>query len=380
MGLTGFYIIDMAIIRSIYWEQQNLDEFVYKYPVDDITLGSVLTVNDTQEACFFRNGTLYDTFSGGRHVLSTENLPLLNKIVNLPSSGETTFRAEVWFVSKTDRRNLYWGTGGLRVVDPYFEIPLKIYGRGGYGIRINDAVLFLRKFLGTLKQASQDFIEEQFRISVIEAVKVTISMFMKEHHLNINELGAEYINLGRAISKELQTAFDDYGVELLNFNIEEINFDEKDPGYQKVMDSIAEQTRLKRLGLTYMQERQMDVAHAAASNTGSGTFMGIGMGFGVGQALGDMVGGIIQGSNTNQNQTVPPPPSHLAVSYYIAVNGQTTGPYDSNILQQMVVNNQITSETYVYKVGGSAWVKAASDPFFMQLLAASIPPPPPSIT
>ena len=369
----------MAIIKSIYWEQQNLDDFVYKYPVDDITLGSVLTVNDSQEACFFRNGTLYDTFSGGRFVLSTENLPLLNKIVNLPSGGETTFRAEVWFVSKTDRRNLYWGTGGLRVVDPYFEIPLKIYGRGGYGIRINDAALFLRKFLGTLKHASQDFIEEQFRISVIEAVKVSISKFMKDNNLNINELGAEYLSLGRAISKELQTAFDDYGVGLLNFNIEEINFDESDSGYQKVMDSIAEQTRLKRFGLTYMQERQMDVAHAAASNTGSGTFMGVGMGLGVGQSLGDMVGGIIQqSSNTNHNQTVPPPPP--VGSYYIAVNGQTTGPFDSNTLKQMVINNQITGETYVFKEGGSTWVKAASDSFFVQLLAASIPPPPPPST
>lgn len=124
----------MAILKTIYWDQKESGDLVYKYPNHEITLGSVLTVNESQEAFFFKNGTLYDSFKKGRYILSTSNLPLLNKIIDLPTGGDTTFLAEVWFVSKTDRKNLFWGTGGLRIIDPYFEIPLQLYGRGGYGV------------------------------------------------------------------------------------------------------------------------------------------------------------------------------------------------------------------------------------------------------
>ena len=47
----------MPIIRSIYWEQNNQEELVYKFPFNNLTLGSVLTVNESQEAFFFKNGT-----------------------------------------------------------------------------------------------------------------------------------------------------------------------------------------------------------------------------------------------------------------------------------------------------------------------------------
>lgn len=103
--------ICMALIKSIYWEQVDADTLVYLFPFKDITTGSVLTVNDSQEAYFYKNGTLYDKFESGRHVLSTSNLPLLNKIINIPSGGESTFKANVWYVSKLEKRNLLWGAG-----------------------------------------------------------------------------------------------------------------------------------------------------------------------------------------------------------------------------------------------------------------------------
>lgn len=368
----------MAIIPSIFWEQRNPDDLIYKYPSHEITLGSVLTVNDSQEACFFRNGTLYDTFRGGRHVLSSANLPLLNKVINLPSGGETTFFAEVWFVSLTERRNMFWGTGGLRIIDPYFEIPIKLYGRGGYGFRISDSALFLRKFVGTMQYASLELIEEQFRISVVESVRITISKFMKEENVNINELGAEYKRLGIATSRELQDAFDEYGVTLLNFNYEDISFDEEDPGYQKVLDGIAEQTRLRKLGVNYMQDRQIDIAHAAASNTGAGTMMGVGMGFGVGQAMGGMVNSAIQQSGIASSfMSAPPPPPPAC--YYVAQNGQATGPFDYERLRQMAGSGILTGGTLICKVGSTQWINAATDPMIANLFAVAAPPPPPPV-
>lgn len=357
----------MALIKSIYWEQENREELVYKFPFNNISLGSVLTVNESQEALFFKSGVLCDTFGAGRHTLSTANLPVLNKLVNLPSGGDTTFMAEVWFVSKLDKRNMFWGTGGLRIIDPYFQIPIKISARGQYGVRISDSALFLKKLVGTLPYITTELVEEQFRIDVVETVKVSISKFMKEENININELGVSYKELSKSVSKDLQAAFDEYGVELLNFNVENIGFDESDKGYQTVMEGVAEQAKLNKLGVSYTQQKQLDIAQTAAGNEGAGNFMGIGMGLGMGNAVGQMVGSTMQAM----------PQAPQMSSYYIAKNGQTTGPFTIDIIQGMIKQDEVSAATYIYKVGGQAWVLAADDPEVSRLLSLMTPPPPP---
>lgn len=362
----------MAIIKSIYWEQNSQEELVYKFPFNNVALGSVLTVNESQEAFFFKSGTLCDSFTAGRHVLSSANLPVLQKLINLPSGGDTTFTAEVWFVSKLDKRNMFWGTGGLRVIDPYFQIPIKISARGQYGVRISDGALFLKRLIGTIGFASTELIEEQFRSDVIEAVKVSVAKFMKENNVNINELGSEYKSLAKVVAQELQMSFDEYGVQLLNFNIEDIGFDENDKGYQTVMEGIAEQAKLSKLGVSYLQQKQIDIAQTAAGNEGAGTFMGIGMGLGMGQNIGQMVSESIRQSGISA-----PPPPPPASSYYIANNGQTLGPYTLDVITGMVQRKEITRTTYVYKVGGKEWAFAENDPEIARVLSIMAPPPPP---
>ena len=62
--------------------------------------------------------------------------------------------------------------------------------------------------------------------------------------------------------------------------------------YQAVMEGIAEQAKLNKLGVNYLQQKQLDIAQTAAGNEGAGTFMGIGMGLGMGNNIGNMVGDI----------------------------------------------------------------------------------------
>ena len=364
------------VLDSIFWDQENASELVYKYPKNGITLGSVLTVRESQEAYFFKNGVLCDKFTAGRHTLSSQNLPILNKLVNLPSGGQTTFLTEVWFVSKLEKRNMLWGTGGMRIIDPYFQIPVKVASRGQYGVRINDGALFLKKLVGTMKLSETRVIEQQFRSDVIEGVKVATARYMKEQSLNINELGTEYRKLGRFIAQDIQEAFDEYGIELLNFNIEDISIDENDSGYQRVMDGVAENARLKQLGVNYIQQKQIDIAQTAAGNEGAGNFMGVGMGMGVGQQMGQMIAGAMQQSGiAGQQGSVPPPP--CSASFYVAVNGQTTGPFTITRIREMITGGQLMSTTYVYRVGGSAWVAAQSEPEIAQIFTELLPPPPP---
>ena len=70
---------------------------------------------------------------------------------------------------------------------------------------------------------------------------------------------------------------------------------------------------------------------------------------------------------------VPPPPPPPA-QYNVAVNGQTTGPFDLNALAQMARDGQFTPESQVWKQGMSAWAAAGTVPELGDLLARNAPP------
>jgi len=67
----------MALLDRIKFDGSS-DVLVWKYPKDNIVLGSQLIVNQSQEAVFFKDGRALDTFGPGAHMLSTMNIPLLH--------------------------------------------------------------------------------------------------------------------------------------------------------------------------------------------------------------------------------------------------------------------------------------------------------------
>ena len=89
----------MALLDRIKYDCSP-DVLVGKYSKDNIVLGSQLIVNESQEAVFFKDGRALDVFGPGRHTISTNNIPLLQKLVNLPFGGDTPFAAEIFFVNK----------------------------------------------------------------------------------------------------------------------------------------------------------------------------------------------------------------------------------------------------------------------------------------
>ena len=80
------------------------------FPNEELKLGTQLIVNEGQQAIFVKGGQALDVFMPGTHTLSTGNIPLLNKLINLPFGGDTPFTAEVWYLNTTVKRDLPWGT------------------------------------------------------------------------------------------------------------------------------------------------------------------------------------------------------------------------------------------------------------------------------
>ncbi|HMP32139.1 MAG TPA: SPFH domain-containing protein, partial [Saprospiraceae bacterium] len=88
----------MALVEVVKFKGDN-SEFVWKFPSNDLKLGAQLIVNTSQCAFFVKNGKVLDAFNEGRYTLKSANIPLLNKLINLPFGGDSPFSAEVWFVN-----------------------------------------------------------------------------------------------------------------------------------------------------------------------------------------------------------------------------------------------------------------------------------------
>ena len=90
----------------------------------------------------------------------------------------------------------------------------------------------------------------------------------------------------------------------------------------------------------------------------------------------------------NLGGTTPPPmggapqmpPQLPNISVYVAIGGQQQGPFDANMLKQMIQTNGLTPQTLVWKEGLTAWTPAQQVPEIASLFnAPQIPPVPPTM-
>lgn len=88
----------MAIIEVIQYEGDK-NTLVYRYPNTEFNTLSQLIVHESQKAVFFKNGQMLDVMEPGKYTLHTGNIPLLNKLINLPTGGVSQFQCQVYFVN-----------------------------------------------------------------------------------------------------------------------------------------------------------------------------------------------------------------------------------------------------------------------------------------
>lgn len=97
-------------------------EFCHKFPSDDLRIGSQLIVYSSQTAFFVKGGSICDEFTAGTYTIKTENIPVLNNLVNIPFGGDSPFKAEVWFINQISKLDIPWGTPHpIQLEDPKYN-------------------------------------------------------------------------------------------------------------------------------------------------------------------------------------------------------------------------------------------------------------------
>ncbi len=298
----------MAIFSVIKYEGPN-EVLVWKAPQEDFSTKSQLIVHESQEAVFFKDGQALDLFCAGRHTLSTQNLPFLSKLVNLPFGGESPFHCEVYFVNKVHSMNVLWGTGNrIPIQDPVYGVILPVGANGQFAVQIEDSRKFLHKLVGTLPGFTQDNLVDYFRGLLMTNIKDFIAKKMTQDKLSFLEIHAHLKDISSAIGQDLQGVFQDYGVKLINFFVGAIIIPEDDPSYVKLRDTLSRKAEMGVLGYTYHQQRTFDVLESAAQNEGAGAaVMGAGMGLGMGAGMGGFLG---QSLGQGMSTLSPSAPQH----------------------------------------------------------------------
>ena len=103
---------------------------------------------------------------------------------------------------------------------------------------------------------------------------------------------------------------------------------------------------------------------------------GMALGGAVGQNMAGMMNNMMSGMNQQTTPGAVPPPVPV-VAYHVAVNGQSTGPFDIATLTQMATSGQLTKSSLVWKAGMAEWVKAETVDELKEVLANVMPPVPP---
>jgi len=272
------------IFDVIEYPNEMRDEIVRRVPetgFGDFRIGSQLIVREAQNAVFFRDGKALDTFSPGRHTLTTANIPLVVDFIGKAFSDRTPFTAEVYFVSMREFPNQKWGTPQpILVRNPGMGLGVALLqGYGSYGVEVADAQQFVTQIVGAMGAYSMNDIQARLRAMLLSKLQDLLGETTKAS--NVPELIGLVEEMGAGVRAKAQDDFKALGLTLKSFYIESL----------KPSDKSAEE--LRAMGMldmaTYTQLQAADAMRDAAQNPsgGAGLTAGIGAGMGLGSAIGD---------------------------------------------------------------------------------------------
>lgn len=366
----------MALINVI--KSDIVDgEFCYKFPSDDLKLGSQLIVYPSQTAFFVKGGEILDEFTSGTYTLTSENIPLLNNVINIPFGGDSPFKAEVWFINQISKLDMPWGTPQpILLEDPKYHIIVPVRSNGQYGLRIKSPRLFLETLIGNMSVFSADKISKYFKGRVIQALNSLLAKQITERSISILDINTELIPMSEECETQLNDIMGKYGIEIKEFSIMSVNVPENDESVVKLKEAKAMMARLTITGKdVYQMERSFDVLEKAASNEGAGGQMiGMGVGLGAGVTAGSAMAQVSsQMINTNPNPNSSP--LNMDKQYYIHMDGAQIGGQTSANIQSLIQQGKVNGETPVWTTGMANWIRLKDVPELSILLGNIVPPP-----
>lgn len=399
-----------------------------------IRWGSSLRVKDGEVAVFVykqKDGSMQDFIEGPfDETIKTANFPVLSSIIGLAYGGDTPFQAEVYFINLAGVVQIKFGVPYFDVYDPRFldfGVPMSV--RGTLTFNIVDYKDFIKKH--RLINFSLEDLNTQIKDAVVKRVKSIVANAPTDYQIPVLQIERRIADISDIILEKVKSDLaDDFGIAVKRFDVATIDVDKESDGYTELRrvtaaqqeKTITAQTDIsiqnlqdtQRINAQNMEEtlriqreeaqraqrlqtetnfmgahaldQQTEVMRTGMQSLGSMTNMGGGGGMNpagmmtgmmMGGALGGQMAGMMNQMGGTMQQAMNTPPPAPTSQYYVAVNGQQSGPYSVAQLQQYAAAGQFTPQSMVWKQGMAAWDMASNVAELAAIFAPATPPVPP---
>lgn len=364
--MSIFDKIKGEFIDIIQWTDDSQDTMVYRFERygNQIKNGAKLTVRESQVAVFVNEGQIADVFTPGMYTLETENMPILSTLKGWKYGFNSPFVAEVYFVNTKRFTDQKWGTlNPIMMRDPDFGI-VRVRAFGTYVFQVKDAAVFLKTVVGTSGDFTSDQITDQIRNTIVSKFADVIG----NAKIPVLDLAGKYQDMGGMLVQNIAPSVEEYGLTLIQMLIENISLP---PEVEEAIDKRSSMGAVGNLD-NYMKYQAAQGIGQGGDNPMAGA-MGAGLGFAMaGQFANQM----------NQQQAAgggagSPPPLNAEPQYFVAINGQQTGPYPKSVLVGQAQTGTLTTDSMVWKNGMAAWSKAGDVAELSDVFGAVPPPLPP---
>lgn len=209
-----------------------------KIPCEDFNVGSQLIVAEYEEALFVKDGIIEEVFGAGKYTLTTENYPFLTKLMSkLLTGGVSAYSCKVYYINKSHHLELKWGTAmPLRCIDPVLGVEVRVQGRGAYSVVVKDSKKFFIKMVGANTAATENDIVKQFRTAFLQHITDELFDYLNSSKDEILITCNKKKELAKTLTPILNEILDEYGLELVNFYIENLEIPENDDSMKRIRE------------------------------------------------------------------------------------------------------------------------------------------------
>jgi membrane protease subunit (stomatin/prohibitin family) len=358
------------LIDIIEWTQPaQSDILAYRFPRynNEIKNGARLTVREGQAAAFVNEGQLADVYQPGMHTLTTENMPILSTLKGWKYGFNSPFKAEVYFISTKRYTDLKWGTQNpIMMRDPEFG-PVRVRAFGTYAFQVSDPATFLRQLVATDPSFESYEIATQLRNTIVARFVDAIG----QAKIAVLDLAGNYERISQVALEHIRPDLAGMGLSLALFYIENISLP---PEVEQALDKRTQMGVLGNLDQYTKYQAATAIPDAAKNPGGIG---GIGAQLAVGVAMGQQMAGAMGAGTQAPGQTAPPP-LPTGATFFVALDGKQSGPFDVTTLAQHAQRGLLLRSSLVWKQGMASWTAAENVPELQTLFAAMPPPLPPT--
>jgi membrane protease subunit (stomatin/prohibitin family) len=359
------------LIDIVQWIDDTNDTMVYRFERynNQIKFGAQLTVREGQAAVFVNEGKIADIFQPGMYTLETKNLPVLSTLQGWKYGFNSPFMAEVYFCSMRQFTDLKWGTMNPIILRDAEFGPVRLRAFGTYVVRVSDPAVLIRQIVGTDGHFTVDEISNQLRDFIVSRFAEIVG----QSHIPVLDMAANYSELGKFLTQRIAPEFQSYGLELTKLLVENISLP---PAVEEALDKRTSMGVVGNLAAF----TQFNIANSipdAAKNPGG--LAAAGAGIGMGMAMAAPLGQALSGQQAAASSApAAPPPIPGAATYFVAVEGQQTGPFDLQTLAAQAVSGRLTQQSLVWTQGMAQWTPAGQVPALAGIFAKVPPPLPPN--